>query len=106
MWSAGIIWFQLLYGERPFGEARSRHMSYPRVVSTAHIAMQCCQGMGQEQMWSQKTIHRWLACLLATHTRKTLDSGAGRGTTVEFPEKIKVSTEVCALLTAGLCCFE
>lgn len=35
VWSAGIIWYQLLYGERPFGE-----------------------GMGQEQMYLEKTINK------------------------------------------------
>jgi len=35
VWSAGIIWYQLLYGDRPFGE-----------------------GMAQEQMYHEKTIHK------------------------------------------------
>ena len=61
VWSAGIIWYQLLYGDRPFGE-----------------------GMAQEQMYHEKTIHR--------------------GAQVEFPEKrkdggaTKVSAEAKALI--------
>jgi len=55
VWSAGVIWFQLLFGERPFGE-----------------------GMAQEQMYHEKTIHR--------------------GATVEFPDKMKVSAEAKELI--------
>jgi len=62
VWSAGIIWYQLLYGGRPFGE-----------------------GMAQEQMYHEKTIHK--------------------GAQVEFPDKRKdgapspkVSAEAKALI--------